>query len=47
MPGLIWNPGDTGPDDERECAEDCASWDGDECDCAPDEYDGPDGCADD
>ena len=47
MSGLIWNPGDTGPEDERECKDDCASWEGDECNCAPDEPDGPDGCADD
>lgn len=31
--GLIWNPGDTGPEDERECKDDCASHDGEECDC--------------
>lgn len=33
MPGLAWNPGDTGPEDERECTEECASHDGGECNC--------------
>lgn len=32
-PGMAWNPGDCGPEDERECSESCASWEGGDCDC--------------
>lgn len=30
---MAWNPGDTGPADERECSESCASHEGGDCDC--------------
>jgi hypothetical protein len=36
---VVWNPGDCGPEDDRECAEGCASWEGDECDCRSDKHD--------
>ena len=39
---LAWNPGECGPEEGRECREECASWDGEECNCV-DEYDGSDG----
>ena len=37
MPGIIWNPGDCGPEDERECTEECASHEGGDCDCQTDD----------
>ena len=42
LPDLAWNPGDTGPEEGDECAENCASWDDKPCDCHDNDQEFPD-----
>lgn len=31
--GISMDPADHCPDDDHECSDECASWDGDDCNC--------------